>query len=375
MTYALIETIPWGEISAPLEAASDAIARLDELLAKNPLRAGFAARTHFFDAAASLWLDGNLVLAEDLVLHDARRDIRTPTRELTQAQTILSARRRIFEAPPGWALTPAGLTSLRGRMLAGQVPDQPEEGRGQPGSAPDGDDRDLADWRYFDDDPLAAELAALDALVERSSKTLNGDFPRTSTGDVQKIVLYDEDWDEETRLAEWRDTVAATQHLPAVLAAALAAVTWTKIEPLQHQAWMGRLLVPALLQARQKTRAHLACFNTGLKLISREHRVSRDPSRALRAAVEALRASAEAGLEDHARWMLAKELLEVKLKGRRGNSKLPRLVDLVLARPLVSSGMIAAELDVTPRAAQDMVRDLGLRELTGRGRYRAWGVF
>ena len=51
-----------------------------------------------------------------------------------------------------------------------------------------------------------------------------------------------------------------------------------------------------------------------------------------------------------------------------------RLVDLVLARPLVSAGIIAAELSITPRAAQDLVAALGLREITGRGRYRAWGV-
>jgi hypothetical protein len=36
--------------------------------------------------------------------------------------------------------------------------------------------------------------------------------------------------------------------------------------------------------------------------------------------------------------------------------------------------MIAAGLGVTPRAAQDMAAELGLRELTGRGRYRAWGI-
>ena len=36
--------------------------------------------------------------------------------------------------------------------------------------------------------------------------------------------------------------------------------------------------------------------------------------------------------------------------------------------------MIAAELGVTARAAQDLVAALGLREITGRGRYRAWGI-
>jgi DNA binding protein with HTH domain len=46
----------------------------------------------------------------------------------------------------------------------------------------------------------------------------------------------------------------------------------------------------------------------------------------------------------------------------------------VLTRPIVSAGMIAAALDITPRAAQNLVAELGLREATGRGRYRAWGI-
>jgi hypothetical protein len=36
--------------------------------------------------------------------------------------------------------------------------------------------------------------------------------------------------------------------------------------------------------------------------------------------------------------------------------------------------MIAEELRITPRAVQNLVADLGLREATGRGRYRAWGI-
>ena len=58
---------------------------------------------------------------------------------------------------------------------------------------------------------------------------------------------------------------------------------------------------------------------------------------------------------------LAHRLLERKLAGRRKHSKLPALIDLVLARPLVSAGMIAAELGVTARAAQDLVGELGFR--------------
>ena len=45
-----------------------------------------------------------------------------------------------------------------------------------------------------------------------------------------------------------------------------------------------------------------------------------------------------------------------------------------MAKPLVSAGIIAKELGVTPRAALRIVEELGLREMTGRGRFRAWGV-
>jgi hypothetical protein len=94
----------------------------------------------------------------------------------------------------------------------------------------------------------------------------------------------------------------------------------------------------------------------------------------LAAFLEAVRRGAGQGIKDHDRWRLSRDVLERKLSGRRMHSKLPALVDFVLARPLVSAGMIAAELGVTARAAQDLVAELGIREMTGRGRYRAWGV-
>jgi hypothetical protein len=85
-------------------------------------------------------------------------------------------------------------------------------------------------------------------------------------------------------------------------------------------------------------------------------------------------AAAEAGRKDHDRWLMAINLLARKLAGRRTTSKLPGLLDYVLTRPIVSAGMVAAELKITPRAAQNLVAELGLREATGRGRYRAWGI-
>jgi hypothetical protein len=114
--------------------------------------------------------------------------------------------------------------------------------------------------------------------------------------------------------------------------------------------------------------------NSALRCVRREHR--RSPERAVRlnAFLEAIQAGAAAGMKDHDRWLLARKQLEGKLTGRRSSSKLPALVELILARPVASAGMIAAALGVTPRAAQTMAAELGLREMTGRGRYRAWGI-
>jgi hypothetical protein len=119
------------------------LARLDERLAKSPIRAGFVVRTHFTDAAACLWLDGELVHIDDLVLHDAHMDIRAPTRELTRAHAVLRTRRRIADAKPDWALSPAGLDGLRGRAGEGY-----REGAR-------GDDRD--DAEFDGDDEVGAD--------------------------------------------------------------------------------------------------------------------------------------------------------------------------------------------------------------------------
>jgi HTH DNA binding domain len=90
--------------------------------------------------------------------------------------------------------------------------------------------------------------------------------------------------------------------------------------------------------------------------------------------LQAVTLGAGQGTKGHDRWRLARDVLERKLAERRKHSKVPALIDLVLARPLVSAGMIAAELGITARAARDLIAELGVREITGRRRYRAWGT-
>jgi hypothetical protein len=213
--------------------------------------------------------------------------------------------------------------------------------------------------------------AAVDAAMTQAERTLADERRRRPERDP---LVYDPDWDEDVRIEDWQRVVDQTRTLPPALAAAIATEAWDRIEPLQHKPWLGRLLAAALLRGRGKTRTHLACLHAGLKTIPRKRRRPVDPAARLMIQMEAITAAATAGLKEHDHWLTARTLLTRKLIGRRSTSRLPALLDYVLTRPIASAGMIAAELKITPRAAQDLVAELGLREATGRGRYRAWGI-
>jgi hypothetical protein len=369
----LPDSLSWPELARPLARAEDALARLDERLRTSPIRDGWIARTHFVDAVAALWLEGELVHIEDLVLHDAGMDIRAPTHELTRAHTVLRARRRIADAAPGWALSPTGLEALRGR--AGESdPKHPQVEDPEPDD--DGDETEPAFEPPLAKDGEFAELfASVDAAIAQADRTLAGERrpPAASAGERDPLV-YDLDWDEDARLVQWRAVVDETRDLPPTLAAALAHEAWSAIEPLQRAPGLGRLLAAAVLRDRDKTRAHLPCLAGGAKAVPRERRRSRDACTRIVAELETIAAAAEEGLKQHDRWLLARTVLLRKLDGRRSTSRLPELIEFVISRPLVSAGMIGKALGVTPRAAQNLVAELALREATGRGRYRAWGV-
>jgi hypothetical protein len=369
MSYRIPDPPPWRELATPLASAEDALARLDERLRTSPIRDGFVARTHFSDAAAALWLEGELVPIEDLVLHDAGMDIRAPTHNFIRAHTVLRTRRRIAAASPGWPLSTAGLEALRGSG-ASPEPASPEDEDAEPV-----DPDEARDAPFAENDGFTPLFASLDAAMAHADKTLAGEKrPAAPTNGERDPLVYDRDWDEDARLAEWRAAVAETRDLPPTLAAALAHEAWTAIAPLQRAPGLGRLLAAAILRDRGKTRAHLPCLAEGAKAVPRERRQSRDATPRLVAGLDAIAAAAEAGLKQHDRWLTARALLLRKLDGRRSTSRLPELIEFALSRPLISAGMIGKALGVTPRAAQNLVAELGLREATGRGRYRAWGI-
>lgn len=365
-----IESLPLETLLPAIGKAEDQLARLDEQVRRSPVGDGFVERGHFFDAAASMWVGGELVHVEDLVLHDERMDARAPTHELTIAHRILRARRRIAGAKPGWAVSDAGIGALTGYD---EQEREAAEGEGA-ASVEEAADLDLIGV----DDPLAQELANVDALLEQSQRLIDRVSDRNGAGRsalvVGDLVVRDSDWDEADRLTQWKRVLAEVANLPPTLAAALIWEAWESLEPMQRQHWLGSQFVSAYLRARGKVASHLFGFNIGLKAVPRERRRSANRLPRILAFLDAMSASAESGIKEIARLTQAREQMARRLNGRRSSSSLPTTIDLVLSRPIVSAPMIAKVANVTQRGALNLIGELGVRELTGRGRYRAWGI-
>lgn len=317
---------------------------------------------------------------EDLVLHDAFRDARTPTHEITIARDVLRTRRRISGQSAGWALSPDGIRVLR------QTSEVTSAGANEAGTAGftipsatvdadgegDHDEDDATDLHGVDYAAIDAILARSEAAIEDATRPNRASGNRPAEKDP---LVYDLDWDEDARLDEWRGILGQGQDLPAALQAIVILDAWNELSVLQHAPWLGRLFAASILrQAGITSGAHLAALNLGLKTIPVDRRRHRDREARLLAIAHGMLAAAEIGMKEHDRLVLARRLMERKLEGRRASSKLPELVELVMEKPLVSAGMVAKTLGVTPQAARRIVLELGLREMTGRGRFRAWGI-
>lgn len=396
------------DIAARLDAAADALARLDERLARSPIAAGFLARADYDDATAALWLAGQAVHLHDLVLHDAEADIVLPTHDIVVAHHVLRTRRRISAKEPGSAVSPVAIASLVGRGSADADPGEAATPRQSQGENDDGDEDDerLRDDEQGEDagDELGAAMAALDAAMARSAAALapsggkgiaprdaaremddtafraTGDATLGATGDEAALpgrdpLLYDPDRNEGELLEAYRSRLAETRDLPPILAAAIAVEAWRDLDPLQRYPWLGRLLAADLLRARRRALNHLPGLATGMRTIPfDERRQARTFEDRIALEIEAIGAFARAGLAEHERLMMARLLLLRRIEGRRSSSRLPQLVDLVLARPVVTAAAAMKALDLSPRGARGLLAELGLREMTGRQSWRAWGI-
>lgn len=358
------DLIPFQTLMPLMMQAADRLARLDERVSRSPVGQGLLQRLDFQDAAASLWNDGELVHIEDLVLHDAHMDIRTPTQEITDAHRIMRARRHIGANKADWALSAEGLSLLLSAR------------RGKANHVPPSAARSEADIAEPDDlDEIDRAFQDIDALLARSANVLDSVREQRPSDRSDPLALFhDPDWDEDERLDQWLTLMEAQNHLPGILQAVVALDAWEQIEVSQKSPWLGRLLAASVLRRSAVTVAHLPCFNIGLKNQPRRQRQGLPLARRLSLFLHALIASADYGLAEHDKLMQAKARMERITKGRRSNSRLPDLIELALAKPVVSTSMIVEALGTTPQGAVGLANQLEIRELTGRGRFRAWGI-
>jgi len=317
-------------------------------------------------------------------------DVRSPTHEITRAAGFWAERRRLARRGPGEMLSPSTLRQRLGLSDA-QLPEEPV-------AAPVATNRASAPWerglldRDDDDHPVDADdtgvedepdlatdpaFAEIDTLLARTRKKLDSWNDFSSDAGRKNLTLRDPGYDAAGRCERWLAILEEGRGLPAVLAAALALDAWLWVEPSERAGELGFALAATVLRQRGLAQAHLPTLGLGL----RRGRFRWSPHQALRVRIAGLLgAFAEAaafGQGELDRLGLARILMLRKCEGRRGNSKLAELVDLFVSSPLVTVQLAAARMQVTPQAVEAMLKQLGPslpRELTGRKRYRAWGI-
>jgi hypothetical protein len=366
-TYDLPD-LPWERIAGRLEQGAIAVLRLDARLEGSGLSAGWQSRGDLTEAVRALILDGQLVDVGDLVLHDASMDVRHPTHELTRAAIALRARRTALIRKAPWPLSIDGLAALRG---LGPVQG---EGDRQPKRLKYGPEDDEAFPAFADDaDPWTAHFAEIDALLERTDKVLAGETPLPKH---RSHLVYDPDVDETENEDLWLDVVKRTAHWPALAAAAIAWDAWLNLNLYTRRPWLGLIMAGAILRARGLT-SHLLPLAAGFKQSKFRPQGREGALVKVEGFCTVVEEAVAIGTKDLERLILARELMYLVTRGCRANSKLPELVELFLSRPLVTVALAAKLLKVTPKAVDLMLAQLGgalPRELTGRSRYRAWGI-
>lgn len=414
-----------ADLARPAEAASVALVRFDERLAgqgRHPggaaLADGVRARAHMLEAQALAQLGGEMASLEDLVLHEAGMDARAPGVGTLRAAAILAERRRLARRAPDAVLAAEAVRRLIGVASDDEKDDdeKADEDQRPAGAAapaigprgwemprPTGDDGGDAIWAeqegqeqeqgngpgegYADDAGFDAgdagsgaeqglgEFAVLDALLARTRRSLaafNGPVPGAAP-----LRLRDPGQGGAERLGAWAAVLDETRRLPGALAAALALDAWLTLEPADRNGEAGWTLAATVLRQRGLAERHLPA----LGLAYRKGRFRWGPRQALERRVEGLLAviagSARLAQADLQRLQLARQVMALRCEGRRETSRLPQLVGLFLELPLVTTQLAARRLGVSPQAIEAMLRELGPslpRELTGRKRYRAWGI-
>jgi len=301
--------------------ADDAVGRLDERARWCALRAPWNERVLYRNASAAMHGQNCLVYLEDLVLLDGYAFSGTMYPDLSAALGMVKLWQKALQG------NAAGLLNAP-----------------MPGEEPRA---------------LAGNMTGIDAAAQ--------DRPE---------FFYDPGWDEVGRLGRWRAVLRSTNDLPPLLAAAIVWDAWHALSPEQQGPWRATLLAALVLRARGKTKHLLLPLDSGQKLVRK--RWSAVDSQQVRlqnffdiaVAASKIAATELSGLES------AKERMSLRLKTVRKNSRFADLIDLMIAKPIVSIPMVCKALGISKQAVRALMPKLGStpREISERRRYRCWTV-
>lgn len=318
------------------EQALGGLVRLDERVRRSSpeLAAGFKSRCDFYDAQAA----GRVVHLEDVVLHDANTDVRTPTDEVLAASRALIRRRELAKASKAKCADPEymakiTLLPLTDFLATDSVAFLPEDERGSD---------DQSDHR----DELGAAMATLVTLT-----------PRPGADSIASLL---------------REVAA----LPAFLGGILLLDHWLYNEG-ERFTDIGPLLLGAHWKASGFMTAHSPSIARGLWKAPNRWQRHIEIEERLTTLMAIFSELAKLGNADLDRLTLAQEVMLNKVPAKGRHIKLREMISVFVELPLVSNAILMKRLKITKQAVNYLLAQLGgslPQELTGRERYRAWGV-
>ena len=325
-----------------LSQAEDAVSRLDERVRACLFRQGWIARLNYTEASAWGWTSGNIVSAEDLVLHDHAMDVRLPDQSLRASRGLVRARVKASKAGPELVSTD-GVSWLIG---ARKDPPIADGFRASRSIEPDPADLDRPDVSIR----LAARLRALAQGTTESA---------------------------DEGVAEWLGLLQEHEReVPLLLHAAAALEAWSIIDPLPRHPYVGPIIVSHWLRGRKRVQTHLLGIESGVRAHARKRRDAFATAPAARLAywLRVIGEAADQGMAELHRLELARQVMTQHAQGRRSHSHLQSVIDLLLARPVVTAPLLAETLRLSQTSARRLVDALGssVTEISGRSRFRAW---
>jgi hypothetical protein len=302
-----------GHVQDAYDRAHEAVVRLDERARRSDLREPWMQRVLFAEVCAAQLSEGDLVHLEDLVLLDGYAYSGAPSMALSSALEILKAWRAASGTDAGDAL---------------KAP--------RPG------------------------LIGCPALPTTAAEAADDDSPLCDL----------------PRLQRWRRVQEETQGLPPLLAGAVAWDAWLTLLPESRSGWRAALLAALTLRSRGLTRSLLLPIDAGWRFAAYRPHPRHDFAMRIGGFLTWVQAAARFGQKEFDSMAIGERLLRSELAKRRSNSRVPQLVELLLARPFVSVPLAAKALRISRQAAHAMLKQLGspVHKLTDRLRYNAWTI-